>query len=102
MNGSILIAEKFKLNNIAINVIVDNDYLSEDGSYGEADFTNKVITICNKFKGKSLTKKEKEQTYFHELVHMILHSMGHEKLKYDEDFVENFAQRLYEYEKTKQ
>ena len=102
MNGSFLIPERFKLNNTLINVIVDDDYCSIDGCYGEADFDEKVITICEKFKGKKLTRKEREQTYFHELVHMILDSMGKDRMKWDEDFVDTFAKRLYEYEKTKQ
>jgi hypothetical protein len=33
---------------------------------------------------------------------MILDSIGQEKLQYDEKFVDDFALRLYEYEKTKQ
>jgi hypothetical protein len=102
MNGSIIIPEKFKLRNKTITVVIDDDYLSDDGSYGEADFTNRLITVCGKFKGKKLSKKDKEATYFHELIHMILHSMDRHKLKYDEKFVEDFAQLLYEYEKTKQ
>jgi len=102
MNGSIIIPERFKLNGKTITVTIDDDYLSEYDSYGEADFTEKLITLCDKYKGQKLSKKEKEATYFHELVHMILHSMDKHKLKYDEKFVEDFAQRLYEYEKTKQ
>lgn len=102
MNESIIIPESFKLNSIKIVVIVDDDYCNSYGYHGEADFTEKAITLCNRFKGKKLTKKEREHTYYHELVHMILDSMGHDRLKFDEKFVDLFAQRLYEYEKTKQ
>lgn len=102
MNGSFLIPEKFRLAGKCISVVIDDDYLSNDGSHGEADFTERLITLCDKYKGKKLSKKEKESTYFHELIHMILHSMDKHRLKYDEKFVEDFAQRLYEYEKTKQ
>jgi len=102
MNGSILIPEKFKLNKKTIKVVIDDDYLSEWKYMGEADFTRKEIILCDKYKGKTVCKREKEQTYFHELVHMILDSMSRHNLKYNEDFVEEFSQRLYEYEKTKQ
>lgn len=102
MNGSIIIPERFRLNKKVILIIVDDDYCNDNEYLGEADFTEKLITLCDRYKGKRLTKKIKEQTYFHELVHMILDSMGKERLKYDENFVEMFAQRLYEYEKTKQ
>jgi len=54
------------------------------------------------YKNKPVQKKDKEQTFFHELVHMILDSMGRDRLKWSEDFVDLFAKRLYEYEKTKE
>jgi len=81
--------------------MVDDDYCNENGFLGEADFTEKVITLCDKYEGKRIKKPEKEKTFYHELTHMILDSMKRHKLKYNEDFVEDFAQRLYEYEKTK-
>lgn len=102
MNGSILIPENFKLNGRLIRVIVDDDYCTGNKLAGEADFTEKVITLCDKYAGVKVGKAEKEKTYFHELVHMILDSMGKHQLKYNEAFVDEFALRLYEYEKTKQ
>lgn len=102
MNGSILIPEKFRLNGKSIEVILDNGYCDNEKCLGEADFTQSIITICSHDRGKKLSKKDREQTFFHELVHMILDSMGKDRLKYDEDFVDLFATRLYEYEKTKQ
>lgn len=102
MNGSFSIPEKFKLNGEHYRVIIDNDYCTDDGIYGEADFTLRLITICGRYNNKVLKKSLKEKTFLHELVHQILHIMGKDELKYDEDFVEEFAQRLYEYEKTKQ
>lgn len=101
MNGSIIIPERFKLNKKMIQVIVDDDYCQQHEFFGEADFTEKVITLCDKYNGKRIKKAEKEKTFYHELTHMILDSMKRHKLKYNEDFVEEFAQRLYEFEKTK-
>ena len=102
MNGSFLIPCQFKLNGKTIKVTIDDEYLSSCKFVGEADFTEKEIILCDKYKGRKITKSEKEKTYFHELVHMILDSMARHNLKYNEDFVEEFSQRLYEYEKTKQ
>lgn len=102
MNGSIIIPEKFRLDGEIYNVIIDDDYCNGDEVYGEADFSQRLITICSRYNGKALKKSLKEKTFFHELVHQILHSMNKDALKYDEDFVELFAQRLYEYEKSKQ
>lgn len=101
MNGSFLIPESFRLKNQPYRVIVDNDYCNDDKVYGEADFTQRIITICNRYEGKALNKSTKEKTFFHELVHHILDSMGKDELNEDEDFVDLFADRLHEYEKTK-
>lgn len=101
MNGSILIPEKFKLNGETIVVIVDDSYCQQEKCLGEADFTEKLITLASVCNGKKVTKKEREKTFFHELVHMVLNSMGRERLKWDEGFVDDFANKLYEYEKTK-
>jgi hypothetical protein len=101
VNGSIIIPESFKLSGKLIKVIIDDDYCQDNKFYGEADFTEKVITLCDKYNGKRIKKAEKEKTFYHELTHMILDSMKRHRLKYNEDFVEEFAQRLYEFEKTK-
>jgi hypothetical protein len=102
MNNSFLIPEKFKLNKKTVVVIVDDEYLKDYKFWGEADFTEGMIILCHRdWKGRVLKKTDKEKTFYHELVHQILHSMNH-KLKWDEDFVEAFSDRLYEFEKTKQ
>ena len=102
MNGSHLIPEKFRLNGKKVMVIIDDDYCKEESCVGEADFTQKLITLASICNGKKITKSEKEKTFFHELVHMILDSMGRYKLKYDEKFVDDFALLLHEYEKSKE
>jgi hypothetical protein len=101
MNGSFIIPEKFKQNGKTITVIIDDDYCNEEDIFGEADFTEKIITLCHIYKGKKLTKKTKELTYYHELIHLILDAIGRHNLKWNEDFVEEFAKKLYEYESTK-
>ena len=54
MNGSFLIPTKFKLKGKTITVEIDDNYCEENGMVGEADFTEKIITLCNKFKGKKM------------------------------------------------
>jgi hypothetical protein len=101
MNGSILIPEKFRLNGKTIKVIVDDDYCKDEKCLGEADFSQKLITLASICNGKKIRKADKEKTFFHELVHMILDSMGEDRLKYNEQFVDDFALLLYEFEKSK-
>lgn len=102
MNGSILIPEKFKLNGVAIKVLINDAHCETGECIGEANFELKVITLCKKYNNLKLSKKTKEKVFFHELIHMILDSMGKNSLKFNEDFVDEFANRLYEFEKTKQ
>lgn len=101
MNGSILIPEKFKLNGKTIKVIIDNEYCQDEKLLGEADFTLNIITLCDEYSGKKVPKRSKEQIFYHELIHHILHAMKLEKLKYNELFVDLFADKLIEYERTK-
>lgn len=107
-NGSILIPEKFKILKKTIRVVIDDCYCNEKKLWGEADFDKKKITLCHRTnsikypKGRVLKKSLKEKTFFHELVHHILGSIGDGELTYDEEFVDAFATRLWQYEKTKQ
>ena len=108
MNGSFLIPSEFQLNKKVIRVCVDTPYCEdpEENCYGcsicgEADFTSKEIILSETLNKKKLSKRQREVTFYHELVHMILDSMGRHRQKYDELFVELFARRLYEYERTK-
>jgi Zn-dependent peptidase ImmA (M78 family) len=41
-----------------------------------------------------------QQTFFHELVHAIMFTMG--KLNHDEEFTDAFGALLHQYERTKQ
>jgi len=61
VNNSFIIPEQFRLNNRIIKVIVDDDYCNEHGFVGEADFTEKVITLCDKFVVKELQKLKKKR-----------------------------------------
>jgi hypothetical protein len=101
MNGSFLIPCAFRLGGEPYTVIVDDDYCNDDEVYGEADFTQRVITLCNRYNGKVLKKSTKEKTFFHELVHHILDNMGQDELNSNEQFVDDFANLLFEYEKSK-
>ena len=102
MNGSFLIPCEFTLNNLLYKVVIRDKYLSKKGYWGQACLNKRVVKLCNKFNEVELPKETKEKTFFHELVHTILDSIGEYKLNENEDFVDAFAERLYEYEKSKQ
>lgn len=54
---------------------------------------------CRILINKKLTKQDKDVTFYHELVHAIMFTMG--ERDQDERFVEGFAQLLYQYEQQK-
>ena len=67
------------------------DDLSE---YGKCGCATQMIYIRS-----GMNKNYTEQTFFHELVHAIMFSMGHSQ--HDEVFIDAFGQLLHQYEKTK-
>lgn len=67
------------------------DDLSE---YGKCDCATQMIYIRS-----GMNKAYTEQTFFHELVHAIMFSMGHSQ--HDEVFIDAFGQLLHQYDKTK-
>jgi len=100
MANRIIIPIEFKLGGIRIVIEFDNEYCADQKALGLADFTEKVITLCTINRRKRLKKSEIDKTYYHELAHMLLDSMGKERLKWDEVFVEKLGIALYEYHKS--
>ena len=101
MANRITIPSEFKLGGFRIVIEFDNDYCAEQKALGLADFTEKVITLCTVNRSKRLKKSEIDKTFYHELAHMLLDSMGKDRLKWDEIFVEKLGIALYEYERSK-
>ena len=62
--------------------------------YGRCDPTTQVIYIR-----EGMNKQLTEQTFFHELVHAIMFSMG--QTNHDEVFTDAFGTFLHQYDKTK-
>lgn len=63
--------------------------------FGLASFEIQLIELSNQCK-----KDYKEMTFFHELVHMILHHMGESDMCGNEKFVDGFSTLLYQAIKT--
>lgn len=101
MANKITIPSEFKLGGVRIVIEFDNEYCAEQKALGLADFTEKVITLCTINKKKRLKISEINKTYYHELAHMLLDSMGKDRLKWDEIFVEKLGIALYEYDRSK-
>ena len=62
---------------------------------GEVNYPNQTITIARKtHHGVPFKLSALHETFWHELVHCILNSMGEDELNNNEAFVEEFGHRL--------
>ena len=62
---------------------------------GEVNYAKRTITLARKsYHGIPLKLSALHETFWHELTHAILESMGRTQLNNDEDFVEEFSNRL--------
>lgn len=71
------------------------NYLFHMEEMGKCDPERQVIHIR-----MDMNKQTTEQTFYHELVHAILFTMG--KLNHDEEFVDTFGAFLHQYQITKE
>ena len=88
------IPKSFNLFASRINVNFDNEKLSDGNMLGNCSFTDLSITLCDEYKGESLSESVVIDTFYHEKVHTILDSMGESKLSANEKFVEVFSRLL--------
>jgi hypothetical protein len=71
------------------------NYLFHMEEMGKCDPERQVIHLR-----MDMNKQTTEQTFYHELVHAIMFTMG--KLNHDEEFVDTFAAFLHQYQTTKE
>lgn len=94
-----LIPSSFELGGTTYKVEqVDN--LLEGDNVAFINFPTSTVRIANQFKGSTCSASYKEVSFYHELVHGILDTMGQSELSSDEVFVEGFANLLHQYIKT--
>ena len=85
------IPKKFKLFNFDIKVKISNNLIRDTEQRGQSKYYWKEIEIDS-----SGLKELKEQTFLHELVHMILDHMQEFELSQSEKFVNTFSELLYQ------
>jgi hypothetical protein len=85
------IPKKFKLFGHTINVIEKEKLNSHDAKWGSVNFIRKEILI-----DKNLDDDFKEQTFLHELIHLIFDFLTEDELAKNEKFVNNISELLYQ------
>lgn len=69
-------------------------------AYGVWFESENKIQLAKTVFQKSLNEEQIEQTYFHEVTHVILDSIGEPTLSENEVFVDKFSKALYQVLKT--
>ena len=69
---------------------------SIEGKLGNCCLGAGFIKIAESFNGEKQSETSKLNTFYHELIHIILDTMGREDLSRDEVFVNSFASFLLE------
>ena len=77
-------------------VIYDPKLRHDTDNVGEASYRDNVIVLQSAAEGNPRIPCLIEQSFLHELVHVILDCMSEHKLRADEKFVDVFANLLHQ------
>ena len=94
MNG---LPKRFKLGGRMVNVS-EVETLAE--RLGHANAPLGIIEIEKKFNGEIMPMDQKQQTFFHELMHCIFYEVGRNDLADDETLVQCIAVMLHQFHMT--
>lgn len=82
-----------------IQTVIDDDK-TNSGTLGYSVPANGTINICKTLQGIKQSHSVSQNTYFHELVHLMLQTIGELELNDNEKFVQNLGTVLYEFFRT--
>ena len=85
------IPKRFKLFNHVITVKLEEDLYRNTDRWGEVRYRRKEIAIDS-----TIDKGYQEQTFIHELVHLIFDMMSEQELTKNEKLVNTFSELLYQ------
>lgn len=88
--------KQIELGGATITVKESEGLTKHAGALGQSIYDTLEIHLDQKLKPEDV----KAITYYHELTHFILHTMGQNELNRDEGFVDNFANLLWQSIKT--
>lgn len=87
----IKIPKRFKLLGQTIEIKTVDHIASQNGTLGEARYTQNSIMLQKSVEGFPLPESQKLHILWHEIYHMILHAMGQDELAGEEAFVDLIA-----------
>lgn len=90
-----IMPKAFEVGGMTVVVKEDDDLYSSHGAFGMMDIDKGVLFMDSNLEGDT-----KAITFFHEKVHAILGTLGRKELNEDEEFVDSFANLLWQSMKT--
>ena len=90
------IPTSFKLYGQTIQVEFAKDILGKDDLVGYAEYRTNTIYLAPSTDVYPRSQEQIEQTFCHELLHLILHFAGEDKLRKNEKFVGALAYLLHQ------
>lgn len=89
----------FEAGGVEFNTVIKKDSTNA-GNLGHSNITNGEIVIQAENVGKDLSHSQIQNTYFHELSHMIIEMIGRNDLTTDEIFIQNLGNVIFEFLRT--
>jgi len=77
-------------------VVYEKDLVEDHDALGMARYRTDVIALQPQTEGIQRQGSQIEQTYLHEVVHMILNHLSYSEARDDEMFVDLFSKALYQ------
>lgn len=94
-----IIPDGFNVGGMRMNVLHVESKRGNSG-YGETIYPKNEVVLFEKMEEMPICKDQKVQTFWHEVVHAILSSLGENSLCSDEKFVCKFSSLLNEVMQT--
>lgn len=90
------IPKTFQLAGHTFEVVCSNELMNREGNLGEAQYNlNRIVVHTG-----GVPKSVAEQTFCHELFHMIFHVLGETEARSNEKLVDNLGTMLHQFLNT--
>ena len=94
-----MIPIKFTLGGTEYRVKIEDSSI-DNAVVAQVSYPEALVSISSRSKGKQCTDDYMEASFYHELVHAMLETMGKRNLSEDEELVEWLANQLHQFMKT--
>jgi hypothetical protein len=91
-----IIPREFKLFGQTIKVKYSRTLMDKKNAFGLCDYNKNTITLQQSTRKNILTREQIEQTFLHEVLHMMTYKLGYPDLSDNETFIDSFAHLLHQ------